>query len=327
VSADDGTFELPASTIGCDAVAEHDEYGLSDPGPVAPSRHLSLRLKPGGSIEGVVVDSGGTGVPKYDLGIESFTAGDVPSRGRTLRGGARRAFEDASGSFQWEKLAPGSYILTASAPGRALTRSDPVAVSPGVATRGVRIVLPRGGTVTGHVVDESHRALSGVDVRFDAVSSVLESVASGSTDESGQFRLEGAPAGPFTLRVHKDGFRVRFVSGLRVRDGDSLTQDVLLTGASGGASFELGGIGGGLDQSPDGIAFGAVFPDTPAARAGLVAGDRIVSIDGAGIGGLSLADVLQLLRGQPGTNVGVAVHRPSTGEDLDVVVERSTIVR
>jgi hypothetical protein len=323
VSGDDGTFQLPASTIGCDAVAEHDELGISDPGAVVLARHLSLRLKAGGSIEGAVVDARGSGVAKFDLGIESF----VTPRGRTVRGGARKTLEDPSGSFRWDKLAPGTYVLTASAPGRPPTRSDPVVVSSGTATRGVRIVLPRGGTVTGRVVDENRRVLSGVDVRFDAASSAVESTASGNTDESGQYRVEGAPAGPFTLRVHKDGYRVRLISGLRVPDGASLTQDVVLTGVDAGATFEFGGIGAGLDQSADGLGFGAVFPDSPASRAGLAAGDRILAIDGRALGGFSVADVLQLLRGQPGTSVGIVVHRPSTGQDLDVVVERSTIVR
>jgi hypothetical protein len=324
VSGDDGTFQLPASTIGCDAFAEHDEHGLSDAGPVVEGRHLSLRLKAGGSIEGVVVESGGAEVPKFEVGIESFST----PRGRTLRGGAKKSFEDARGAFRWDKLAPGSYVLTAAAPGRPPARSAPIAVTSGVETRGVRIVLTRGGTVAGRVVDESHRPLSGVEVRFDAVSIVLDNTAGSSTDESGQYRLEGAPAGPFTLRVRKDGFRARMISGLRVAEGGSLTQDVVLAGLDGGATFEFGGIGAGLDGSPpDGIRFGAIFPDGPAARAGLAVGDRIVAIDGAGIGGLSVADVLQLLRGRPGTNVGIVVHRPSTGQDLDLVVERSTIVR
>jgi len=322
-SAADGTFRLPASTIGCDAVAEHDEYGASDAVTILEGRRLSLRLRPGGSIEGVVVDDRGRGVPRFDVGVEAFTT----ARGKTLRGGARRSFEDGRGSFMWDKLAPGTYVLTASAPGRPPTRSTSITVPAGAAARGVRIVLPLGGVVTGHVYDQNRRPLGGVDLRFDAVSSVLDSAAMAKTDESGGYRLEGAPVGPLTLRVQKDGFRVRMISGLRVPPNGEMAQDVALTALDGTATFEFGGIGASLQQSPDGIAFGAVFPGNPAARAGLLGGDRIVAIDGQDIGGLSVADVLQLLRGPEGTTVGITVHRPGSGQDLDAFIERAAIVR
>jgi hypothetical protein len=181
--------------------------------------------------------------------------------------------------------------------------------------------------VNGRVFDESRRPIAGVDLRFDAVSSVIESSASAKTDDRGRYRLEGAPAGPFTLRVQKDGFRVRMISGLRVASSSSLTLDVGLTALDGGSTFEFGGIGASLAQSAEGIALGAVFSGDPAARAGLLGGDRIVWIDGQDVGGLSVADVLQLLRGAPGTSVGIGVRRPSTGQEVDVVIERGTIVR
>ena len=50
-------------------------------------------------------------------------------------------------------------------------------------------------------------------------------------------------------------------------------------------------------------------------------------VDGQDASGLSAADLLQLLRGTPGTSVGIGVHRPSTGQEVDVVLERGTIVR
>lgn len=323
VTADDGTFQLPASAIGCDAVAEHDDFGRSEAVAVVEASHLTLRLSAGGSIAGVVVDERGEGVPKFNLGVESFST----PHGRTLRTGGRKTFEDVRGAFVWDKLAPGRYVLTASAPGKPPARSEAIAVLSGTVTRGVRIAIPRGGTLTGHVYDESHGRLAGVDLRFDAISAVLESATSARTDESGWYRLEGAPAGPFTLRVQKDGFRLRLISGLRVAGGGELAQDVTLTALDGGATFEFGGIGANLQQSPDGISFAAVFPGDPAARGGMLAGDRIVGVDGQSVAGLSIADVLQLLRGQAGTMVGVSVHRPSTGEDLDVAVERATIAR
>jgi Carboxypeptidase regulatory-like domain/PDZ domain len=322
-TADDGTFTLPPTAIGCDAIAEHDELGSSDPVSVLESRHVSLRLKPGGTIEGAVVDDRGGGIPSFSVGIESFTT----ARGRSMRGGARKSFDDVRGSFRWEKLAPGTYTLTASAPGKPPTRSDPVDVVSGITTRNVRIVLSQGGTVTGHVFDERHEPLAGVEMRFDAASSVLDSTARARTDETGLYRLEGAPAGPFTLRAQKEGFRLRMMSGLRVGSRGTLTQDVVLTSLDGGATFEFGGIGASLEPTSDGIAFGMIFPGNPADRAGIQGGDRILRIDGDDAAGLSVADVLQRLRGQAGTTVGITVRRPDTGQTMDLVVERAAIVR
>ncbi len=321
-SAPDGTFQLPPSAIGCEAVADHDEYASSDPVGVVEGRHLVLRLKPGGAIEGVVVDERGTGLASFEIGIESFSAARSRSQSR-----GRRGFEDPRGSFRWDKLAPGSYVLSASAPGRPPARSDPIEVSAGAPTRGVRIALPQGGAVAGHVFDELHAPIAGVELRFDVVSSTLESGAVGRTDDSGSYRIEGAPSGPFTLRAQKDGFRVRLVSGLRVAAGGTLTQDIALSRYDGGTSVELAGIGATLQEAREGITVGFVFPGDPAERAGLRAGDRLVRIDGEDADGLSVADAIQRLRGEVGTSVGVSVRRPSTGETLDVLIVRAAIRR
>jgi C-terminal processing protease CtpA/Prc len=129
------------------------------------------------------------------------------------------------------------------------------------------------------------------------------------------------------LRIQKEGFRARMISGLRVASGSTLSQDVTLAVLDGGATFEFGGIGAALAPAGDGIALGGVFPGDPAARAGLLAGDRILWVDGQDANALSVTDVLQLLRGAPGTSVGIGVRRPSTGQEVDVVLERGTIVR
>jgi hypothetical protein len=320
-SAENGTFELPASAIGCSAVAEHAEYAASDPAPVVEERLLSLRLGAGGSIEGAVVDARGAGLPSFSVGIESFS----PARGQRFDGVPPRTFEDARGAFRWDKLAPGRYVLTASAPGRSAARSGVVEVVAAAPTRGVRIVVGVGGTVTGRVFDERHAPIAGVDLRFDAVSSVLDSSAATRTDESGQYRLEGAPAGPFTLRVQREGFRVRLVTGLRVEATGVLRQDVTLAAFDGGPGLELGGIGATLEPRRGGVALHDVFPGDPAQRAGLRAGDRVLRIDGESTDDMSLADVLQRLRGEDGTSVGVTVQRPETGETRDVLITRGRI--
>jgi hypothetical protein len=321
-SGDDGTFQLPPSAIGCSAIAQHEEFGPSDAATVVEGRRLALKLKAGGAIEGVVVDESGSAPDTYEVGIESFSA----SRGKSVRSGGRKSFDDARGAFRLDKLAPGTYVLTASASGRAIARTDPIEVASGATTGGVRIVLVHGGTVTGHVYDDHHVPLAGADLRFDAVSSSLDSKSDATSDDGGRYRLEAAPVGPFTLRVEKQGYRVRLVSGLRVDSHGTLTQDITLTPSNGGGGLELGGIGATLQPSREGVRFANIFPGDPADKAGLKTGDRIVSIDGEGADGMSLADMLQRLRGQAGTSVGLAIERPSTGELLDVIVVRAIVV-
>jgi hypothetical protein len=180
--------------------------------------------------------------------------------------------------------------------------------------------------VMGHVYDDRHLPLADVDLRFDLVSSVVESKAEAKTDQRGQYRLDGAPAGLFTLRVQKDGFRLRLVSGLRVDSRATLRQDVTLTAGLGGASLELTGIGASIKQTGSGVAVASVFAGDPAEHAGLRAGDLILSVDGESTDGMSSADVIQRLRGQQGASVGVTAQRPATGETVDVLIERGIIV-
>jgi hypothetical protein len=321
-SGADGAFELPPSAIGCNAVAEHLEFAASPPQPVVEGRRLVLRLGAGGAIQGVVVDESGAVVTPFVVGIESFT----PIRGR---GGERHGshnFDDPGGAFRWDKLAPGSYVLTASAAGKPPSRSASIDVQAGATTSGVRIVLAKGGVLVGRVSEPGGAAVAGADLHFDAVSGVLESKASATTDGAGRYRLDGAPEGPLTVRVHKDGYRSKLVSGLRVASGATLQQDIVLSPFDGGGSMEFGGIGAGLGRNGDALVFQSVFPDDPAARAGLRPGDRILSIDGDSTEGMSLADALQRIRGEPGTAVGVSAFRPETGETVNLTVVRETVV-
>ncbi len=318
-TGEDGVFRLPPSAIGCTAVAFSDELAPSDAAQVVEGRHLTLRLGAGGGIEGAVVDERGMRVPSFTLGIESF----VGAHGASARGMGSRGFE--AGMFHWDGLAPGTYVLTAVASGKPPTRSEPIDVRGGAVTSGVRIVLAAGGVVAGHVYDDHHAPLAGVALHFDQVSTVVNSSSTATSDETGAYRLEGAPSGPFTVLARKDGFRVRMLSGLRVQSGATLQQDVTLTPAGGGASFELGGIGASLAARADGIVFVSTFPGDPADRAGLRGGDRIVRIDGEDTAGMSVADALQRLRGEVGTSVGVTVKRADSDDPIDVVIVRAMI--
>lgn len=315
-SRDDGGFTLPASTTGCEVRAEADDFAPSEPTIVPTSGRLELRLRAGGAISGRVVDDRGRGIQSFAVGIESY------SGHRSGRGAQK--IDDAQGAFTLDHLPPGSYVLTAKADGKPPTRSDAIEVRSGVTTTGVRIVLPPGGSVVGRVLDDHGAPLQGAALRFDLVSAIVDDGASTTSDERGAYRLEGAPSGPFTLRVEKQGFRTRLVPGLRVDSGHTLTQDVTISAVSGGAGLELAGIGAGLGQNADGVFVATVFGGDPAERAGLHSGDRIVAIDGEDAAGMSVADAVQRLRGPVGTTVGLSVRRG--GQTLDLIIERASIV-
>jgi carboxyl-terminal processing protease len=65
--------------------------------------------------------------------------------------------------------------------------------------------------------------------------------------------------------------------------------------------------------------------DTPAAKAGILAGDQILKINGASTDKLGLQDALNVLRGAPGQKITLTILRPSTKEIKDYPLERKEI--
>ncbi len=322
-----GGFRLPASSEGCGVVAQHDEYAPSEPVTAGPGRAMTLRLGAGGSIAGVVVDEAGAPVANFSVGVESFT----PAAGEhsfSIRSGPSRPFQDPGGAFAVERLAPGSYVLTVTAEGKPLARSSSIDVVSGRAAGGVRVVMAAGGLVEGRVYDEAkHAGVAGARVTFDALTSTQPDASPQAlTDAEGNFRLENAPSGPFTLRVEHEGYRTRLVSALHVASRQSLRQDVALAAAEG-AGFAFGGIGATLQQTREGLVFTDLFANDPAQRAGVRPGDRLRRIDGESVEGLSLADAIQRLRGAGGTQLAVTVEREGVPWPLDYVIVRAEIVR
>lgn len=64
--------------------------------------------------------------------------------------------------------------------------------------------------------------------------------------------------------------------------------------------------------------------DTPAAKAGLRAGDYIIKIDGKSVQGMALSDAIALMRGKPGTKLLLTILRKGE-EPRDVEVTRARI--
>jgi carboxyl-terminal processing protease len=84
------------------------------------------------------------------------------------------------------------------------------------------------------------------------------------------------------------------------------------------------GIGVELQQQPDNASMKVISPidDTPAAKAGILAGDLIIAIDGKPI---SAIDASEPLRGPAGSKVVLTIVREGKPKPFDVSLTRQTI--
>jgi carboxyl-terminal processing protease len=90
------------------------------------------------------------------------------------------------------------------------------------------------------------------------------------------------------------------------------------TGKFGGLGIEVG-IEEGL------IKVVSPIDDTPAEKAGIEAGDFIVSLDGKPVREMSLTDAIEQMRGEPGTDIELSIRRKGEKELLEFVLTRAEI--
>ncbi|MBU6411456.1 MAG: PDZ domain-containing protein, partial [Verrucomicrobia bacterium] len=87
----------------------------------------------------------------------------------------------------------------------------------------------------------------------------------------------------------------------------------------------FGGLGLVVSMKEGYVTVVAPMDDSPGFRAGILTGDRIVKVNGRNIGRLPLGDVVDQLRGVPGTDVAVTIQRPETGTEKTIVLKRAII--
>lgn len=88
---------------------------------------------------------------------------------------------------------------------------------------------------------------------------------------------------------------------------------------------ELEGIGAELTVRDGILLVVAPLKDSPAEKAGLLAGDHIYMVDEAPTSDMSLWDAIMNIRGEPGTEVVLTVIREGVDETIDIAITRSKI--
>jgi carboxyl-terminal processing protease len=89
---------------------------------------------------------------------------------------------------------------------------------------------------------------------------------------------------------------------------------------------EYGGIGSLIRKYEDQIIIADPYENFPAAKSGLRPGDILLEVDGKKTDDMEIADVSELLKGQPGTELKLKIKRPHTEELIDLRVTREKIV-
>ncbi len=93
------------------------------------------------------------------------------------------------------------------------------------------------------------------------------------------------------------------------------------------SSGSFGGIGIEVEPGARSLRILNVVADAPAARAGLLAGDVIVRVDGNAVDGVPVQDTLEKLRGAPGTQLSLTVERGPAKAEHTFPLTRDTIRR
>jgi carboxyl-terminal processing protease len=136
-------------------------------------------------------------------------------------------------------------------------------------------------------------------------------VASTSTDPvTNEERIQAAIGG--LVRSYGDPY----TTYMPPQDAAAFNEDI---------SGNFSGVGMEVGMRDDVITVIAPLPGSPAEKAGILAGDAIVRINGTSTEGMSVDEAVQLIRGEQGTEVKLTMYRAGDTEFREISLMRDTI--
>ena len=88
---------------------------------------------------------------------------------------------------------------------------------------------------------------------------------------------------------------------------------------------QYGGIGAIITKRKNYVYISEPYEGYPAQKAGLMAGDKILEINGKSAEGKTTEEVSKILKGQPNTNVSLKIERSSLTSPFDVTFKREKV--
>ncbi len=343
--------QVSASSVAVDVPLRTTTFTDRDGAAALPrARGVALRVEISapGFAPRVVTTDGSEPELSIELAPASTASGEVvAARGRdpvagaevtlTTDLGVRRVRTDAAGAFTLTGLAPGPAQLRVRAPGFAPVARD-VTIPDGGGRRPFevsRVELNEEGAVEGTVVDGRGNPVAGARVARDRVPTWLAVGATPQgialTDAHGHFALHELPEGTVTLEAYAPDLGRARQGGVKIVSGRTtlgitlaLASDAGDEGparepaASGNVAVTLGETGAPVD-----VVLVSVAEGSEAERAGLAAGDVLVSVDGAPVH--SIAEARGKLAGPLTDDAVVAVRRGD--QTLTLRVTREAVRR
>ncbi|WP_394850227.1 carboxypeptidase regulatory-like domain-containing protein [Pendulispora brunnea] len=318
----DGRFTLTKLSPGTYTVrAFRKGGGETMAEKVRAGTEVTLTIRQTGSISGVVVGSKGSSPERFSVTLRDEKTG--VSRDES--------FFRTGGAFALRDLPAGDFVVSAeAAEGRALTK---VQLEQGAKREGLRLELEGNATLRGRVVAlDNGQPIPGMVVfarpakggssgMMSMGGSMGDQDRKNVTDAEGRFEIERCPAGRVIVSAYPNDFRGSEFSPiyvpLTVDAGRTNEVAPLRAPRKRTKGFDMGGDLGFVlqERSPDADLEQArnivsvVRPGSAAAKAGLVVGDEIVSVDGQDVVGPNGYLYRSLSNVPEGTSISLGLKR------------------
>jgi len=92
-----------------------------------------------------------------------------------------------------------------------------------------------------------------------------------------------------------------------------------------GTTGQFGGLGIEVGMEDGFVKVIAPIDDTPAQRAGVMAGDLVIRLDDTPVKGMTLNDAVKVMRGKPGTDIKLTIVREGLDKPLQITITRDII--